>query len=191
MEFSIALFQILAVVALPLVVANVGTHLLHHVATPDFGAVPILTTMSRLEGVLIGGLLLYGNLEASHFDLEGLFVPESSWNLGFFEFLTGRGNIFSYEVWPVLAAVRDQSLPEVLVAVAASLVLPVVVTVWVHRLWPRRDAWRALLSCLGTTAWTAWMTVYLVSLTFWALYKLNFWALALFALYYQYRRSHH
>jgi hypothetical protein len=190
MEYSVAFIQIVTVVALPFLVAHVGEALLHAVANPDFGVVPILTTLSRAVGVLAGGLLLYANLDASYFDLEHLFVEESRWNLGFWRFLGERSNIFAYDLGPLVALVRDDPSPQLLVAVAALLILPVATTVWCYRLWPRREAWRAVLACIGTTLWTSWMTVYLVCLTFWALYKLNFWALALFAAYYQYRRTH-
>lgn len=190
MEFSVAFVQIAAVLALPFLVAHVGEALLHAIANPDFGVVPILTTLSRAVGLLGAILLLYANLDGSYFDLELLFVPESRWNLSFWEFLGSRSNIFAYDIAPLLKVIAQDPPAQLLVAVAAMVILAVVTTVWCFRFWPGREAWRALAACIGTTLWTAWMVVYLVCLTFFALFKLNFWALALFAAYYQYRRTH-
>lgn len=190
MDVFLAVLETLFAVGLPFLVAKLAAGVQHLVANKEFTAVPILGTLSRVAGVASGGLLLYSNLDISYFDLETLFVPESRWNHGFSEFMLDRGNIFAYELGPLAVALGSGPPAGLVLASVLAVVSSGAAAASCFRLWSGRDSWRAVLACGATMAWTSWATVYLSCLTFWLLFKLNFWALALFALYYQYRRSH-
>jgi hypothetical protein len=192
MESFLDLFKIAAIVGLPFLVANLGNGLMHVIAAKDFGKVPILTTLSRLAGTLIAGLLLYTNLDRSYFDLEMLFIPESQWNIGFVLFMTERANIFAYDLAPLLSLFGSSEFQVELYALLLIFALLTLGTVLLcFRYWSGLESFRAATACGGTVLWAAWITVYLVCLVFWALYRLNYWALLLMVLFVQYRRWYH
>ena len=109
------------------------------------------------------------------------------------QFLFERANLFAYDLWPVFRLLAEvPSIPSLL-AWLSLVLLPLVLSLSCLRLWHFWEALRGFLACLGTALWSAWLVIYLVCLTFWGLHLLNFWALALAALYIQYRqgRKHH
>jgi hypothetical protein len=192
MESFLDFLKIAAIVGLPFLAANLGNAIMHAIAAKDFGAVPILTTLSRLAGVLIAGLLLYANLDRSYFDLEMLFIPESRWNIGFIQFMAERANVFSYDLGPLLGLFAASEHRIELYALALVFALLTLGTIlFCFRYWSGREAIRAAAACGGAVVWAAWLTVYLVCLVFWALYHLNYWALLLMVFFVQYRRWHH
>jgi hypothetical protein len=192
MESFLDFLKIAAIIGLPFLAANLGNALLHAIAAKDFGAVPILTTLSRLAGGLIAGLLLYANLDRSYFDLEMLFIPESRWNIGFVQFITERANVFAYDLGPLFGLFATSAHWIELYALGlVFLLLTLGATLLCFRYWSGREAIRAAIACGGTVIWAAWITIYLVCLVFWALFHLNYWALLLMVLFVQYRRWYH
>lgn len=191
LELLVNLAQVMVVISIPFVVSHGGELAIHVIAHREFTEIPILTTLARLQGLLAGGLLLYVNFDQSYFDLMGLFMPDGRWNLTWSQFLLERSNVFMYDWWPVLKLLGR--LPALMgwMALLVWGVLPVLLGALCLRYWPLRDALRGLLACGGTALWSTWLTIYLVCLIFWGLYLLNFWSLALAALYIQYRRHGH
>jgi hypothetical protein len=189
LEFLSIILQTVIVVAIPFVASYGGEVLMHHIAHHEFSEVPILTTLARLQGLLAGGLLLHANLDDSYYDLEVLFIADSPWNLDLSHFLLERANLFAYDLLPTLKLLSGLPSVTAFLALLTFVLLPLLLGLICLRLWTLWDALRGLLSCLGTTLWSAWLTIYLVCLTFWGLHLLNFWVLALAALYIQYRRS--
>ena len=182
--------QAALVVSIPTLVANGGEWLTHVIANHEFHALPILTTLARLQGLLAGGLLLHATFDETYYDLQALFVPASRWNLTMSQFLLERANLFAYDPQPLLDVLREQptSARGMLVALVV-VVIPLLLVMICLRVWKVWDALRGIVACLGTALWSAWITVYLVCLFFWGLYLLNYWSLALLALYIQYQRS--
>ncbi|CAK0776563.1 conserved membrane hypothetical protein [Gammaproteobacteria bacterium] len=178
------------VVSIPVLVANGGEAVMHVIANHEFHAIPILTTLARLQGLLAGGLLLHASFDESYYDLQALFVPASRWNLTMNQFLLERANLFAYDPEPLLNLLREQpwSGRGLLVALVV-VVIPTLLVMMCLRFWKLWDALRGMVACAGTALWSAWITVYLVCLVFWGLYLLNYWSLALLAVYIQYQRS--
>jgi hypothetical protein len=190
LDVSLILVQVLVIVSLPFVISHAGEALMHRVAHHEFAQVPVLTTMARLQGMLLAGMLLYVNFDGSYYDLQTLFLPESRWNLTFQQFLFEQSNPLTYRFWPLTGLLGGPFAAENIVAWLALVVLPVLLLLLSLRFWSTRLAVRAMLACAIATFWSAWLTIYLVCLVFWSFYILNFWSLALMALYLQYRRSH-
>ncbi|MBF0392268.1 MAG: hypothetical protein HQL38_06265 [Alphaproteobacteria bacterium] len=187
-----ALAKVGGAVLVPMAVTALAKMLIHAIEPPKFNQVPFVTMTARLAGVLAAALLLYANLDARDFDLELLFVPDSPWNLSLGQFLTERAMLFEYSWGAVLDTLSQPSTPFAVLLVAAGLfALPLAASVPIGRLWGGTDALRAVAASTGILIWSAWMTVYLVCLLFWALHELNFWALALLVVYLQYRRYSH
>ena len=191
LELIYTFLQILVVIGIPFVVSHGGEHLIHALAHHEFSEVPILTTLSRLQGLLAGGLLLYVNFDSSYFDLQGLFLPEGHWNLTWTQFLLERSNVFKYEWFPVMRLLITLPESQGWTALLAWVILPLLLGALCLRYWPLREALLSLATCAGVALWSAWLTIYLVCLLFWGLFLLNFWSLALAAFYIQYRRHGH
>lgn len=191
MEILLGLLKFLVVMLLPVAVAVVADRFVQLAAEHEFKTVPILQHLSKLHGIAIGGVLIYTNFSGRYFDLERLFMTDSPWSIPFTEFVTVRSNMFAYALAPFFERLaQPDANPEILAAAIALAVLPAACIAVAFRLWPASTAWRAIFACGVRAIATAWMTVYLVALTFWGLYLLNFWALAFIAAYYQYRRYH-
>jgi hypothetical protein len=184
------IIQATIVVSIPTLVANGGEALMHLIANHEFHAIPILTTLARLQGLLVGGLLLHASFDESYYDLQALFLSTSRWNLTMNQFLLERANLFSYDPAPLLNFLREDpmSIRGLLVALVV-VVIPTLLVLICLRVWKFWDALRGIVACAGTALWSAWITVYLVCLLFWGLYLLNYWSLAILAIYIQYQRS--
>ncbi len=184
------LVQVAVVLAIPYLGSHlVSEQLLHRLVTEEFKAIPILDTLARVEGWLLGGLLLYTNLDASYFDLEHLFVSGSRWGLTIGEFLGQRANLFAYDPSPLFELLWPKLFLPWLASVLAIILLPALLILLCRYFWRSRQIWRALLGCTITALWSAWMAVYLVCLVCWGLYVLNYWVFAVLTLYLQFRKG--
>jgi hypothetical protein len=185
---SIAL-QAAVVLAIPFLVRHAGELLVKKLVQEDFLQVPILGILARIQGLMMGGLLMWRDLDSRFFSLEHLFLPDSPWNINLSQFLLVRSNIFAYDPAPVMALLHEGPSAGSVLALLGVVVLPLLLAILCLRFWKHVDAVRAMLACTGIALWTAWYTVYLVCLVFWSLYLLNFWVLALLGVYIQYRQS--
>jgi|GEM_PF-2552717 len=194
-DLLLVILQAALVVSIPILVANGSETLMHIIAHHEFHAIPILTTLARFQGLLAGGLLLHATFDESYYDLQVLFTPASKWNLTIHQFLLERANLFAYNPDPLLSLLSDQpvSVRGILVALVVG-VIPLLLVFMCFRVWKFWAALRGIVACAGTALWSAWITVYLVCLVFWGLYVLNYWSLALLAVYIQHQRgkgAHH
>lgn len=195
MDVLLGALRIFSLILFPALVYHLGSNILHWVENKEFRAIPALNILPKIAGTLLAAGLLYTNLGLAYFDLEILFTDNSPWKLNFDYFLTERGNLFAYSIQPALHALMPDpaagpllSRPLYIGAIAYLAIMAACTTIcfW---LWKFTDALRATLCCGIMVLLTAWMTIYFVALLFWALYVLNFWVLAIIALYYQYRRQ--
>jgi len=154
--------QAAIVISIPVLVANGGEALMHVIAHHEFHAIPILTTLARLQGLLAGGLLLHASFDESYYDLQALFVPASRWNLSMSQFLLERANLFAYDPEPLLNLLREQpwSGRGLLVALVV-VVIPTLLVLLCLRVWKFWNALRGIVACAGTALWSAWITIYL------------------------------
>jgi hypothetical protein len=104
--------------------------------------------------------------------------------------LLERANLFAYDPEPLLSLLREDPLSArgLLIALVV-VIIPTVLVLVCLRVWKPWAAIRGIVACAGTALWSAWITVYMVCLFFWGLYLLNYWSLALLAIYIQYQRG--
>jgi hypothetical protein len=190
LDLLAVIVQAIIIISIPTIVANGGEMLMNAIAHHEFHAIPILTTLSRFQGLLAGGLILHATFDESYYDLQALFVPASRWNLSMNQFLWERANLFTYDPQPLFDLLREDPFsPRGLLIAVVMVIIPTLVVVVCLRVWKLWDALRGIIACTGTALWSAWITVYLVCLVFWGLYLLNYWSLAVLAIYIQYQRS--
>lgn len=184
------IIQAIIVISIPTLVANGGETLMHLIAHHEFHAIPILTTLARLQGLLAGGLILHASFDESYYDLQALFVKDSRWNLNITQFLSERANLFSYDPTPLLDLLREDPISgRGLLIALVVVIIPTILVLICLKVWKFWPALRGIIACAGTALWSAWITIYLVCLVFWGLNLLSYWSLALLAVYIQYQRS--
>jgi hypothetical protein len=189
LEFLSIALQAALVLAIPFLVRHAGELLIKKLVQEEFSQVPILTILARIQGLMMGGLLMWRDLDSRYFSLEHLFLPDSPWNITLSQFLLVRSNAFAYDPAPVIALLHEGPSGGSILALLGVVVLPLLMAILCLRFWKHLDAVRGMLACTGISVWTTWYTVYLLCLAFWSLYLLNFWALALVGVYIQYRQS--
>jgi len=195
MDVFLDALRVFSLFLIPALIYHLASAIENWIENKEFRAIPALNILPKVAGTMLAAGLLYTNLGTVYFDLETLFTENSPWKLDFDYFLTERGNLFAYSFQPIVLALMPEpaggsllSRPLFLGAVAYLLIMAICSTIcfW---LWKFTGALRAVLCCGIMVLLTAWMTIYFVALFFWALYVLNFWVLAVIALFYQYRRQ--
>lgn len=186
-EFFLAVIQVIVVMIIPLTLNRTVRILLQKSTHKEFFQIPILTTLARLQGILAGSTLILLDFDKQYFDIEQMFMPNGPWNLTISQFLLERANVFSYDPRSMLVLLTEIHSDNWLIGILAAIILPFTLLTLSFVFWERNKALQALPAIIGTALWTGWLTVYLVSATFWALHLLNFWSLILLALYIQYR----
>lgn len=195
MDVLVDTLRLVSLFVIPALVYHFVSSIERWIENKEFRAIPALTILPKLAGSLLAIGLLYTNLGLAYFDLEILFTENSPWNLGYEYFLAERGNLFAYSFQPFVLALTpgpaDGALlgRPIFLGVLAYLLLMALCSVISFWLWSFVNAVRAVICCGIIALLTAWMTIYFVALLFWSLYVLNFWVLAIIALFYQYRRQ--
>ena len=180
--------QAIIVIAIPFVVSHVGSLILQKMVHREYFQVPILTTLARLQGVLMGLLLVHLGFDNRYFDLEQMFQPDGPWNLTLSQFLLERANMFVYGSLPMMRMLGEVPSNKGLLAVLIMVVLPLLIVIMSLSLWELREALQALFASAGIALWAGWLTVYLICMAFWTFHLLNFWSLILMVLYVEFLR---
>jgi hypothetical protein len=180
--------QAIIVIAIPFVASHIGALILQKMVHREFFQVPILTTLARLQGVLLGLLLVRLGFDHRYFDLEQMFQPDGPWNLTLSQFLLERANMFVYGSLPMMRMLGEVPSNEGLLAVLIMVVLPLLVVILSLSFWELREALQALFASAGIALWAGWLTVYLICMAFWTFHLLNFWSLILLVLYVEFLR---
>jgi hypothetical protein len=184
-----SLLQVALLLAIPIVLAEVGWMGIRRLAPEGFVQIPFLTGSAKLLGLAVGILLLASRYDRHYFDLHDLFGADSPWDLSLWQFLTERVNPLTY--WPgtLVARFRSDGLEGPLFFVLVSIgILLLIVVAAPFVFWPPATAVRGLVCGLLIALITAYLTLYAVSLLMWTLYLLNFWTFAVLAVVVQYYR---
>lgn len=188
----ITLGKAIVAAGLPVIVANSGSVLLHHIAPKDFFTIPIFTTLSHAVGLILGILALYASFDSRHYSLEEIFLPSSPWNQSFGAFLNERANPVNVCLQAIAGVRQSGGLAGwAVVLLTGAVAISGAIAALAFMIWPRPPAWRTIAACAGAAALTAWSVAYLASLALWSLHMLNFWVFALVGLYYHYRTTRH
>lgn len=190
-EIFLAIVQFIIVMIIPFSLNRI-VQLLLHKTCDEFFQVPILNTLARLQGILAGTTLVLLDFDKQYFDIEQIFMPDGPWNITLFQFLFERANAFSYDPRPMMSLliqIYSSDSNVWLMANLAVIGLPLALLILNFFFWKWETAIQTLPVIIGIALWSGWLTVYLISATFWALHLLNFWSLVLLALYLQYRGS--
>ncbi len=180
--------SILAIIYLPMIV---GARWLPRIDTAGMYLLPTAWTLPMFSGIVIGGAMVYYNLDEEYFTVDNIFRADGPWNLSYTSFLLDRANPFNYDLQPVLSRLTFQgaetSISLALTLAAASFGLLVLRAIGT---WHSFGAWRGILFGAALAVWSCYMTIFGVCLVLWLLHLLNFWTLALLTLAVHLYRTH-
>jgi hypothetical protein len=179
--------KVAVLVALPMVLTNLAWAGMKPLIPTDFFQVPIVYTFARVVGLSLGFALIYTQKGGAYYDLHTIFLPESPWNTTIGVFLTERVNPFNFgpgEIYARLGYSGNDALLSVAMTVMALLLAVALVSCL--RIWRGKEAWSAVIVVIGTALWLTYMTIYTLSLIFWLMFVLNYWAFLLLAIIVQY-----
>lgn len=182
--------EVAVVAALPIAALKIAGPLGRRMLPHDFFEVPLVTTLTKLLGIVFGLALLYARYDRRYFDPYTLFIPESPWNVSFWQFLGERANPLNYGIGTLVDnPAGNMSSPTFLVLIGIAAVLLAAAVVAPFFFWDGAMARRAALLGLALAAFVAYLTIYAVCVVLWSLYLLNFWTIAVAIVVFQYYRG--
>lgn len=192
---STLLFMVLTIakagilVAIPVILTNALWSGLTTLIPADFFQVPMVYTFARIVGIGFGFAMVYAHKGGAYYDLHVIFLPESPWNTSLVTFLTERVNPLSFDPAELFAALGfgndDFAMTLVVIFLLTLFAITVVSCL---KIWRGKDAMFSVLAVFAVTVWLAYLTIYALSLLFWLMFTLNYWAFLLLALIVQYYR---
>lgn len=169
--------SILGIIYMPMIL---GARWLPQIDDRGFFLLPVVWAVTIFAGVIIGGSLIAFNLDPLFFTVDSVFQKNGPWDLSYSEFLMGRVNPFNYSFDSVLEYLyyydSDKNLSVLFILTSGCvgiLILRAILT------WGSIGAFRGIIFGFLVIIWSAYMTIFLVSLLFWLLNILNFWILAI------------
>ena len=191
---AVVLAQVVLLVAIPIAYGYAGVALIRLLANRDYWTIPPVARLSLLAGLLMGVALLLSSPQAYKYDPNEIFVDGGYWNVDLGTFLAERANVLSYGVDGLIDRLtrphRFDGFDLFVTAIFGMLLAAVALLL---RYFRGGDRWRALAASLAAFVWAAYMAIYLIALTCYVLYKLNFWSVLLVTLVLQvfrHRRRH-
>ncbi len=182
--------EIALVVSLPIAAIKLAGRVTRSMLPHDFFEVPLVAALAKLLGIALGVALIYARYDRRYFDPHTLFIPESPWNLSFWQFLGERANPLNYGIGTLVddpAGNMANAGFLVLISIVAALLVAAVAAPF--GFWRGGMARRAALLSLALAAFVAYLTIYAICLLLWSLYLLNFWTIALAIVVFQYYRE--
>jgi hypothetical protein len=179
----------LAAFLLPVFILSASVALVGRIAPRDFFRIPALGALPKLAGFTLGIAALYDRDDRSVYDFSLLFDDGSFWNMPAQGFLQRRGDPTGYRLVELLGdafvGIPDPLLDQAALVSASLLVLAGMAALVVCR---GLDLARTLIAIPVLALFSAFLTVYSVSLALWSANLLNFWIFLLLAAILQRRR---
>jgi len=180
--------SILAIIYLPMIV---GMKWLPRIDNAGMFLMPGAWYLPMITGMIVGGTMVYFNLDEELFTVDNIFRTDGPWNLTYSAFIRDRVNPFNYYLEPVLNHASfqgfDLNIMILLLVAAACFGLMVYRAV---SIWHSFGAWRGIVFGFAVVVWSCYMTIFGVCLVLWLLHLLNFWSLALITLLVHLYRTH-
>ena len=180
--------SILAIIYLPMIV---GARWLPKIDTAGMYLMPVSWNLPILSGVLLGGAMVYYNLDEEFFTVDNIFRTDGPWNLSYTSFLLDRVNPFNFHLEPVFSHLTFQGADtNVSLALAASAACFGLLVLRAVSTWHSFGAWRGIAYGAALAIWACYMTIFGVCLVLWLMNLLNFWLLAVLTLSVHLYRTH-
>ena len=164
-------FSIVVIIYLPMII---GARWLPRIDTAGMYLLPTAWTLPMFSGAVLGGTMVYFNLDEEYFTVDNIFRADGPWNLSYYSFILDRVNPFNYYLDPVLSHLtfqgQDMNISIALSLAAGSFGLLVIRAI---STWHSFGAWRGILFGFAIAVWACYMTIFGVCLVLWLLNLLN------------------
>lgn len=179
----------IAAVLVPIAVVTVVAELVDALKPPWYHAVPAMRRVALGSGILLPAAILWATPGGEVYAPDRVFSVDGPWNLGFLEMLRARLLPYLDHVPDVYLNAYDAPL-WVRVAISLHVLLLLAAALMPFRLWPPREAARAVVCGLLIAVTAAFVALYAICTSYWLLHQLSFWVVALVGLLYQRFRNH-
>ena len=173
----------------PVVLAGIARYGIRQVAAPEYIQIPLLIKLTVTAGLILGVGLLAAVARPEHYVLEQVLRVSGPWDLSIGEFLRDRVNPLRLDLGGVIDALRfDDPRGNLAVLFATPAILAAVMVLACYGYWQPLAGTTCALVSLGAIVIIAYVVFYLVCGALWTANLLNFWALLIVMLLYQWRR---
>jgi len=173
----------------PVVLAGIARYGIRQVAAPEYIQIPLLIKLTVTAGLILGVGVLTAVARPDHYLLEQVLRVGGPWDLSIGEFLRYRVNPLRLDVGAVIDALRfDDPRGNLAILFATPAILAAAMVLACYGYWQPLAATTCALVSLGAIVIIAYVVFYLVCGALWTANLLNFWALLIIMLLYQWRR---
>ena len=181
-------FSILAIIYVPMIV---GVRWLPRIDDRGFFLDPEAWSLAMFSGIILGGCLVYFNLDPEYFTVDNILRVDGPWALSYSSFIHTRVNPFNYSFGMVFSQIAGNSqamnFSIILLLAGATFLL---LAYRALRAWGSAAAARGVLFGAMVVIWACYMTMFMVCLGLWLLNLLNFWTLAILTIAIHLHRMH-
>jgi hypothetical protein len=173
----------------PIALLGIARYGILQVAEPEYIQVPLLAQLTVTAGLLLGVGLLAAVARPEYYLLEQVLRVGGPWDLNVGEFLRYRVSPLQLDVGAVIDTLRfADPRRNLAVLFLTPLILAAVMVIACFRFWQPPAATTTALVSLGAIVIVAYVVFYLACGVLWIANLLNFWALLVILVLYQWRR---
>jgi len=173
----------------PVALIGIARYGIRQVAEPEYVEIPLLIKLTVTAGLILGVGLLAVVARPEYYYLEQVLRVGGPWDLSLGEFLRYRVSPLRLDVGAVIDELRfDDPRRNLAVLFLAPAILALVMVVACYRYWQPLAATTCALVSLGAIVIVAYVVFYLACGALWMANLLNFWALLVILVLYQWRK---
>jgi hypothetical protein len=174
---------------IPITLIGIARYAIHQVAEPEYLEIPLLIKLTITAGGILGVGLLAAVARPEYYFLEQVLRVGGPWDLSLGEFLRYRVSPLRLDLDEVIDTLRyDDPRRNLAVLFLTPAILATILVIACYRFWEPRAAATSALVSLGAIIIIAYVVFYLVCGALWIANLLNFWALLVILVLYQWRK---
>jgi hypothetical protein len=173
----------------PVALIGIARYGILQVAEPGYTEIPLLLKLTVTAGLILGVGLLAAVARPEYYLLEQVLRVGGPWDLSLGEFLRHRVSPLQLDLGAVIDTLRfADPRRNLAVLFLTPAILAAVMVLACYRFWPPLAATTSALVSLGAIVIVAYVVFYLACGVLWLANLLNFWALLVILVLYQWRR---
>jgi hypothetical protein len=173
----------------PVALIGIARYGIRQVAEPEYVEIPLLIKLTVTAGLILGVGLLAVVARPEYYYLEQVLRVGGPWDLSLGEFLRHRVNPLQLDVAAVIDTLRfGDPRRNLAVLFLTPAILASVMVAACYRFWHAPAATTCALVSLGAIVIVAYVVFYLACGALWIANLLNFWALLVILVLYQWRK---
>jgi hypothetical protein len=173
----------------PILLIGVARYGMREVAEPEYVQIPLLLKLTITAGLILGVGLLVAVARPEYYHLEQVLRVDGPWSLSLGEFLSHRVNPLNLDLEAVIDRIRfDDPAGNLAVLFGTPALLAAVAAAACYGYWPPLPATISALVSLAAVVLVAYVVFYLACGVLWLGHELNFWALLIVMVLFQWRK---